>query len=208
MIDKILSRNVGILSVLFGWFFLSAFIAFHGGFVSSPLRQPVMLGLGVVVPIALLVAFYLGRQNLWSFANSLDLRLLVLLNLWRFVAVDFILHYYDGALPAGFAFPAGIGDIVTAAFSIPLVMSMQKNPAASYKRFLTWNVFGILDLVVAISAGVLHSESTIGFLKGDGVSTTLMSQFPHSMVPTFFVPLFIAVHLLMIYRSKELIAAR
>jgi hypothetical protein len=62
-----------------------------------------------------------------------------------------------------------------------------------------WNVLGSLDLVNAMSLGVLASASPVGILAGD-VTTRLMGQFPLSLIPTFFVPLFLILHLICFVR--------
>ena len=53
------------------------------------------------------------------------------------------------------------------------------------------------------SLGVLASQTPVGVLAGD-VSTRLMGQFPLSLIPTFFVPLFLIFHLITLSRvGKE-----
>jgi hypothetical protein len=64
-----------------------------------------------------------------------------------------------------------------------------------------WNVLGILDLVSAMSLGVLASTSSLGFLAGD-VTTRLVGQFPLSLIPTFFVPVLLIFHLIALIRVR------
>ena len=68
-----------------------------------------------------------------------------------------------------------------------------------------WNVLGTLDLVTAVSLGVLASASPVGALAGD-VTTRLMGQFPLSLVPTFFVPLLLILHLICLARVGKGVA--
>ena len=44
---------------------------------------------------------------------------------------------------------------------------------------------------------------SLGILAGSGPTTLLMGEFPRSMIPTFFVPSFILLHLLALLRRKE-----
>ena len=68
---------------------------------------------------------------------------------------------------------------------------------------MAWNVLGSLDLVLAVSLGVLASATPVGLLAGD-VTTRLMGQFPLSLIPTFFVPLLLIFHLIALSRvGKE-----
>jgi hypothetical protein len=69
--------------------------------------------------------------------------------------------------------------------------------------FIAWNVNGLIDLLSAITLGILYSPSSFGVLR-IGVSTELMTTFPVSLIPTFFLPLFILLHVLSLKRSKEL----
>ena len=57
-----------------------------------------------------------------------------------------------------------------------------------------WNVFGLIDLLSAISLGILYSPSPFGVLRTD-ISTAIMTAFPVNMIPTFFVRLFILLHM-------------
>jgi hypothetical protein len=60
------------------------------------------------------------------------------------------------------------------------------------RRYVIWNLLGILDLVVAVSMGVICS----GFFRGLTlkVTTNAMTQLPLILVPAYLVPLFIMLH--------------
>jgi hypothetical protein len=53
---------------------------------------------------------------------------------------------------------------------------------------------------------MLYSPSTFGALRTD-ISTGLMTSFPMNLIPTFFLPLFILLHMLGLVRSRELTRA-
>jgi len=69
---------------------------------------------------------------------------------------------------------------------------------------VAWNLFGLFDLILALSLGLSFSASSLGFLAGTGATTLLMTELPRSMIPTFGVPMFILLHLLALARRKEL----
>jgi hypothetical protein len=90
-----------------------------------------------------------------------------------------------GVLPAAFALPAGVGDIVTGALA-PLVARSVANRRPNAARWaVAWNLFGILDLVVAVSAAIasqaglinLYPLALVGLFLGPplGVTTHLYS---------------------------------
>jgi hypothetical protein len=62
------------------------------------------------------------------------------------------------------------------------------------------SLLGILDLVVAVGMGALGSL----LLGRDAVfPTTIMSQMPLVLVPTFFVPLFVILHVIALLQVRE-----
>ena len=189
-------------AVLAAWFFLALGGSLLGAFDSGP-RPPLPLGLAAVVPVAAFVASYLTSARFREFVLSLDLRVLTLTQTFRVVGVVFVILYFLGALPGVFALPAGWGDFAVG-ITAPLVAWYWKRPFP-YRTFVAWNVLGILDLVTAVSLGVLASATPVGALAGD-VTTRLMGQFPLSLIPTFFVPLLLILHLICLARVGKGVA--
>ena len=64
---------------------------------------------------------------------------------------------------------------------------------------MLWCIFGIADLVAAITLGILNSRSSLGLLAG-GVTTAPMSTFPLSLIPTYLVPVSVVLHLITLRR--------
>jgi hypothetical protein len=116
----------------------------------------------------------------------------------RVVGVTFLLVMAQGHLPAIFALPAGLGDIA-AGVAAPFVAWRLAHGGRA--RAVWFNLFGLLDLVVAL---------TIGFLAGLGPwrplevtpSTEPLSLLPLALVPTVAVPLAIALHLVSLSRLR------
>ncbi len=185
------------------WFCFALWMAAEGRYAAGPRKPPLALGLTLVLPFSSFIFAYTRHKAIWAFCQTLDLKFIVLAHFWRIMAIDFVLCCVDGRLPAGFALPAGFGDIITGLAAIPLAFGLAKGASAAGKRFVAWNIFGMLDLVLAVSLGILHSPSSIGFLAGSGPTTQLMSELPRSMAPTFLVPLFMLLHLLALARRKE-----
>ena len=165
------------------------------GVVNQAGRLPLVLLTYIALPILGFIAAYALSGSFRAFADRLSLTLLVASHLWRFVGLGFIVAWLNGDLPAGFAIPEGLGDIAAAAGALALLPGIVKG-TASRRWLLAWNVFGLVDLVSAITMGVLYSDGPLGILGPGTVTTTLMVTFPVSLIPTFFVPLFILLHLL------------
>jgi hypothetical protein len=177
-----------------GVWFLAAIAAGVLGIVNQPGRPPLVLGAFLAVPILGFVAAYAASPSLRAFTETIPVSLLVGSHVWRFVGLGFVAAALTGTLPAGFGFPAGIGDAIAAAGALILLPRIRRGTAS--RRWLwAWNTFGFVDLLSAITVGLLFSESAIGVLHTPVSNTTLMVTFPVTLIPTFFVPLFLLVHL-------------
>ncbi len=105
--------------------------------------------------------------------------------LWPFLAAD--------ALPAGIAWPAGIGDTLTGLAAPFVAWAVGRNRPGAHTWAVAWNWFGLLDLVVAPIAAVLSHSTNI-------------ARFPLVVVPLFLgPPLGILTH---IYSLRNLRANR
>lgn len=95
--------------------------------------------------------------------------------LWPFLAA--------GAVPAAFAVPAGVGDVLTGIAAPFVAVAVAQNRPRARTWAVIWNLFGILDLVVATASAVLSHSTNI-------------SRFPLVIVPLFLgPPLGILLHL-------------
>ena len=96
-----------------GWFFAIYWLAQRGTFI-SPNKPPVAVGLAFTTPIVL----FLLTQRIWpgwrARVTSVSPVLLISLNGWRFIGLGFLMANIEGLLPGGFAWPAGLGDIIMA----------------------------------------------------------------------------------------------
>jgi hypothetical protein len=113
----------------------------------------------------------------------------------RVVGVLFLIVMAQGHLPAAFALPAGLGDIAIGV-SAPFVARRlaRGNGRAGAVRF---NVFGILDLIVAGSIGFLLFR-----LVEVTPSTAPLFVLPLALIPTVAVPLAIALHIVSLRRLR------
>jgi hypothetical protein len=117
---------------------------------------------------------------------------IVAVRLYRALGVIFLILYASNKLPGLFAWPAGCGDIAVG-LSAPLVaLAYTREPRRSAGLVKAWNVFGILDLVVAVTAGLVTSPS---ILFTHEPPNELISVFPFVLIPIYLVPLSILLHL-------------
>ncbi len=180
------------------WFGAALTMSLAGVFDTTG-TMPIALGLGVVLPVLVFLISWSAIPAFRAFVLGLNTRALIWIHAVRIVGVVFVILYYRGVLPGSFANPAGWGDIA-AAVTAPLIAM---NLSRLSKRFVVgWNLYGMLDLVTAVTLGVLNSTSPIGVLTHD-VTTRPMGQFPLSLVPTFGVPLLFICHLAVLFQLRE-----
>lgn len=119
--------------------------------------------------------------------------LLVAIQTWRILGIAFIWGVSVGLLHPAFGIPAGIGDILVGVTAIPLAYFLKKGFSWSKYALVVWSVVGIVDLVNAVSLGLITSEF--------GIST--MTTFPWILVPVVAVPLALILDGIILYRLRH-----
>jgi hypothetical protein len=180
----------GAAAALFGgWFTASAVIADHGWYHARLGHQVPWLPVAVVAFLGLLLA--LSRIPVVASALTAPgmMSRLELPHSFRVAGVAFLLYLALGHLPALFALPAGLGDIATG-IATPLVA--RKLAQGKGRRAALWlNVFGLTDLIVALTLGALTGYQLINVTP----SAAPISELPLALVPTAAVPLLFALHI-------------
>jgi len=184
--------------IVFFWFVFALFGSVLGLFDSSP-RPPFALGAAVLLPIIAFAVSYFAWPEFRGLVLGANLKVLTLAQTWRVAGIVFVILYYQHLLPGTFALPAGWGDIAVGATAPLVAWAMSSSRALPKKAFVFWSLLGMLDLVAAITLGILSSASPLGILAGE-VTTQIMGRFPLSLIPTFFVPLFLILHVVSLIR--------
>ena len=184
------------------WLGLVLLLGAEGAFVGSPDSPPLPIFFGFAIPLAVFFSAYFGWSAFRAFVLSADLRLVSAIQAWRFGGLGFLALYAHGVLPGLFAFPAGLGDMAIAVNAPWIVLGLLRHPSfATSRRYVMWNILGIVDLVVAVSMGALCS----GFFHGltGNVTTGPMAQLPLVLIPAYLVPLFIMLHLTSAFSRRD-----
>ena len=158
------------------------------------LQPPVPQLVLVTLTAGTLAALWLV-QSLRAWVQVVDVRWLVGFHLTRFVGAYFLVLYRQGELPYAFAVPGGWGDIIIALLASFLILS----GAASGRRrlvFLLWNVVGLVDILFVVATATRLALA-------DPLSMAALFRFPLSLLPTFVVPLVIAIHIVLFVRLKN-----
>lgn len=171
-----------------GWFLVALFVGETEllSMLPGPAPQITLVSLTVGV----LVAYWSSRTFRLQ-VDELDIRVLVLLHVTRFVGIYFLILHARGELPGQFAVAAGWGDIVVAVGALAVLLI----PGAYKSRWavLGWNTLGLADIlfVVFTAAGIAFRDpSAMGAL----------TRLPLSFLPTLLVPLIISSHIVIFLR--------
>ena len=169
-----------VAATLFIWFALAVAVGVAGWF--QDISWPVLPGtIGTLSALTLIACWRVRPISDW--AARVDLRWLVLLHVTRFVGIYFLILSQRGTIPARWALPAGIGDIVIAACALLLIaLRVPRVPLA------IWNAAGLIDILFVIGSGL-----RLGLQ--DWNSTAFLRHLPLVMLPLFLVPLIVATHM-------------
>ena len=105
-------------------------------------------------------------------------------------------------LPGIFAFPAGWGDIAIGVAAPFYAFALISGRTIPKRAFVTWNVLGIFDFIVAATLGALAAPGPLGILAGE-TTTEVMNVLPLGLIPTFIVPFFIILHIIALIQTAK-----
>jgi hypothetical protein len=200
MSKSTVALTVGVLLIL--WLASVCVLGARGAFAQAPGQPPLPIFFAVMLPIVTFLAAYRTSAAFRGFVLTLDQRLAVGLQAWRFGGLGFIALTAYNVLPGTFAWPAGLGDIAIGATAPVFAVALARTPGlVSSGRFVAWNVLGILDLVVAVGAGTLVAWFGIG---ADSASMGPMAQLPLLLIPGFLVPLFVILHIAALFQARHI----
>jgi hypothetical protein len=184
------------------WLALVLVLGARGAFVGQAGALPLALLISFVVPLGVFLVGYQTIRPLRDFILSADLRIVVGMQAWRWAGFGFLTLYTYRVLPGIFAWPAGVGDMLVGITAVTVLASLLRNPTfAGTKRFVLWNLLGILDLAVAVSIGALVPLLAPNWYGT--VTTSPMAQLPLVLIPAFLVPTFLMLHLTALFQARR-----
>ncbi|MGH7322585.1 MAG: hypothetical protein ACRELA_23600 [Candidatus Rokuibacteriota bacterium] len=187
-----------------GWGGIIVAVAALGGFApgaTGPFPAPVFAFVGF---LTLLFGGWFLLPRFRSALLSVPLPALVGLNAARLGGVFFLILAADGRLSAPFAPVAGAGDMVVAVLAIPLAAMAARGAQERPAWLGAWNALGALDLIIAVSLGLLSAPNTPFRVFTEGPGTLAMTALPWIMVPAILVPLYLLVHFTIAVKLRSL----
>jgi hypothetical protein len=195
-----------IATLLVVWFLAELVPAWLGFFQGATPRIP-MIQFGMLIPPVIVAVLFWRWRLLRRVVEAVPQSWMVGVQFYRVEGLIFLVLYAAGKLPGVFALPAGIGDAITGLLALSVGAAYARNPQAAAGRVRAWNLFGIADLVVALTTGFLTSPSPLQKLSLDKPNE-LVTAFPLVMIPVFLVPLAILLHLASLKKLRQAAAAQ
>ncbi len=174
------------------WFGITLAAGAAGLFETPAGEPPVAIGVAAAVPPLVVIGMLAFSARFRDWVRGLDLGFLTLLQTWRVAGVAFLALLVQGDLAAVFALPAGLGDVAVG-LTAPLVAAYVLGGGRWARRtYVGWTLFGIADLLAAIALGVTA-----------GAGMEPVSVLPLSLIPTFGVPLTLALHAMSLVNAAQ-----
>jgi hypothetical protein len=197
--------TAGVLSVvLIGWEAAASYLGAANTYlatVESPPVVPTIL-FGLLVPLAVAAIGLWQSDSVARLVSAIPLHWLVGAQVYRVGGGIFLALLADGRLPWQFALPAGTGDVATGIVAVIVAAQLSRNAIDARRATYAWCLFGIADLVVAVTMGAMTSPGSAQLLAFDAPNL-LMTAYPLVMVPTFAVPLALMLHGLVLWRLRR-----
>lgn len=200
--EKDQAMAFGSIAVLLVGWFIVAFATSLAGFYRPPAGNPPTIQYGLLTPIAIGVLLFLSWPLLRRTVAMIPNTWLVGVQLYRILGVIFLVLWAGGHLSWIFALPAGLGDSLVGIFAPSVAAAYARSPESAAPKVRLWNLFGIADLVVAVTLGFLTSPSPFQLAAFDR-PTVLIGMFPLVLIPVFAVPLSILLHFASLQKLRQ-----
>jgi hypothetical protein len=154
------------------------------------------------IPLAIALGLLAFSSTWRRVVDAIPAGSLVSVQVYRLIgAMIFLPVYAVGSLPAYFALPAGWGDAAVGFLAPFVALALNRQTRGARWLGLSWNLFGLIDLVVAVGLGTGLLLSLLHPGVGQVPPAAAMTFFPLALIPTFAVPLGFILHIYSIQRT-------
>jgi hypothetical protein len=160
----------------------------------SPIPVP-LVPLAIVVPVLVGLPILLRSRRIGEVLDAMPASWLVGLQVFRVFGSIFLVNWALNLAPGVFALPAGIGDVITGLFALPVAISLTSGGADGRKAAIAWNIFGLLDFTAAIAIGLVTSPGPLQLIV-PSIPNAAVALYPTVLIPAFTVPSSILLHAL------------
>ena len=177
--------------ILISWFLVALVLGLADAYKAAPDRIPT-IQYGIFIPLVVGAWLILRSPAVGRIIDAVPQPWIVGVQLYRALGVIFLILYANHQMPGLFALPAGIGDVTVGLLAPVVALAYARNARRNAGRVTTWNILGILDLVVAITTGFITSPSALFSYEPPNA---LIAIFPLVLIPVYLVPLSLLLHL-------------
>ena len=171
-------------SVLIAWQTVTWLLAVDGFFQRGP-----FVPVAVILPLVIGLPILLRSRTIGALLDAIPATWLVGLQVYRVFGYVFVIGWAAGTISTVFGLPAGLGDTLVGLLALPAADQVRRGRLGVG---LGWNVLGILDLVNAVSIGILTTPGPAQLIVPDRVS--VLGSYPLVLIPAFAVPLSLLLH--------------
>ena len=168
---------IGSAIVLVAWLVGAVLLAANDVFRADTPRIPIALSMTLAAGYLLLLS-----PTLRAIIGGIPQHWLIGIQTFRILGGVFLIRYFQGELPALFAIPAGVGDVLTGLLAPFVAYWWFVGKPYARTAAIAWNLFGMADLINAV---------TLGALTGGGAGGIV---FPIVLIPVYAVPRALLVH--------------
>src|SRR6266446_2438833 len=151
---------------------------------------------------ALAVPLLVLSQRVGQLLDAMPTTWLVALQLYRVFGSQWLAYWLRGLLSGLWALPAGTGDVLTGLFAVPAAIALATGTAEGRKAAILWIIFGLADLAVAITLGMIISPGPFQLIVLNSPSLGL-DGYPNVLTPAFVVPGSILLHALSLRQLRR-----
>ena len=187
-------QRLTLAAIIGGWIGVAVALPAAGALDAAPTGALVLLSLFATPLLVIAVLASLSSRTRAALLG-LPMPLLIGLDVIRVLGLLMVAAAAEGRLAGPFPYFAGWGDFITGVFALPVAW-LATRATRSDRWVAAWNAFGMLDLIVAVSLGVLSAPGSPAQLIHAGVGSAAIAQLPWSLIPTVLVPYFLFSHAL------------
>jgi hypothetical protein len=160
------------------------------------------LPIAIFAPVIIGLFVLLRSKSIAALLDVTPASWLIALQVYRIFGGIFLANWVNGTIAGAFAWPAGIGDMLTGIMALPVALRLASGAENGRSAAIAWNIFGLFDFAVAITMGTLSAPGPLQIFGLD-IPASLVA-YPIVLIPAFAVPSSILLHALSIRQLRRI----
>jgi hypothetical protein len=160
------------------------------------------LPIAIFAPVIIGLFVLLRSKSIAALLDATPASWLIALQVYRIFGGIFLVNWVNGTVAGAFAWPAGIGDMLTGIMALPVALRLASGAENGRSAAIAWNIFGLFDFAVAITMGTLSAPGPLQIFGLD-IPASLVA-YPIVLIPAFAVPSSILLHALSIRQLRRI----